>query len=292
MAGEGEDDRMDADRIGRLRTHMVGRGLARRIGRYLNVRGEDARRTAIGDVVTWMRLLGQIGYPGDPLPSVSVLGRIERTTTIEADEDEGADLVGAADLCLDEVINARRSRSPEHLVSSFLFGSSGLPIGMTRAPGMDFMLPDPLAARIASIDAGLSGLTSIEVSWALRVGLVLNADQALEAALSRLEDNAPDNGDPETALRYIHADVLTISSALLAAALWRPAVPTVLVHLMIVHIIDTWMHHETHVFAEGDEFELAVEQAERAMEEREATLRWLDRLEEWVTRTPGLSSPG
>lgn len=292
MSDEGEAGRMDADRIGRLRTHMVGRGLARRIGRYLKVRGDDARRDAIQDVVTWMRLLGQVGYPADPLPGPSLLGRIERTAAVEADDEDEEVLRGAADLRLDAVINARRSRAPEHLVAAFLFGPSGLPVGMTRAADVEFTLPDPLAARIASIDAGVSGLTSIEVSWALRVGLIINADQALEAALARLEDDAPDDDDPEATLRYVHADMLTISSALLTASLWRPAVPTVLVHLMIVHIIDTWIGHEADMFSGDDEFELAVSQAERAMEEREATLRWLDRLEEWVTQTPGLSSSG
>ncbi len=290
MSDEGEPGHMDADRIGRLRTHMVGRGLSRRIGRYLKVRGEDARRDAIQDVVTWMRILGQVGYPGDPPPSPSVLARIQRSAAIEADDDDEEDLRGAGELRLDAVINARRSRSPEHLVAAFLFGTSGLPVGMTRAADVEFTLPDPLAARIAGIDAGVSGLTSIEVSWALRVGLIVNADQALEAALTRLENGSPEDEDPGATLRYIHADVLTISSALLTASLWRPMVPTVLVHLMIVHIIDTWLKHEVDVFAGDDAFEMTVEQAERAMEEREATLRWLDRLEEWVTRTPG-SSP-
>jgi len=289
MTDRDEIRRVDADQVARLRIFMLGRGLASRIARYLGTRGDDRRAAAITDIVDWTRLLGQIGFPGDPLPAADVVGRISGRVTIDEDW-EGHEARAATDLTHDAIINARRSRSPERITAAFLFGPATLPDGMGRTPVTDVTLPDPLVARIAAIDAAIAGHSTVEVSFALRIGVILNADQALDALLSRLEDIESDDS-PEVRLRYVHADVVPIASALQAAIRWRPLVPTYLIYLMILHIIDTWVSHETDIFAEGDDFDLAVEQAEHAMEDREASLRWLDRVEEWVTRLPDESSP-
>ncbi len=287
MPDDDEIPNMNDESVRRLRAYVQGPGLARRIAHYLGTRGEDARRAAITDLVEWTRLIGQIGFRDDPPPLAEVARRVR--CLLPDDEDVEVDDAlwdAARDLTRDAVLNARRSRTPDLVVTAFLFGPATIPPDLARSAGQEFQLPDPLAARIATIDAAIAGYTSVEVSWALRLGVILNADQALGACLSRLDDIGQAD-DPMRTLRYVHADVAPIASALRAAMVWRPAVPTTLVHLMIVHIIDTWITHESDVFAD-DTFERTVEQAEGAMEEREASLRWLDRIEEWVTRIPDL----
>lgn len=277
---------MDAKKLEELRLHMQGPGLAHRIARYLGTRGRRNRQAAITHLAAWVQLLQQIGYPGDPAPDPLTARRIERRV-LAADETLLPAPDPARSLTRDAVLNARRSRNPEQVVAAFLFGPATIPVGMARGPSERFTLPTSLATELAAIDAAILGHAAVEVSWALRLGVMLNAEHSLAEIHQRLQEPDEDD-DPEQALRYAHADVVPIVSALHTAHVVDASVPTSLVYLMLVHIIDTWITHEAEVFTTGGDLDATVEQTQRAMEEREASLRWLTRIDEWVTRLPEL----
>jgi len=116
------------------------------------------------------------------------------------------------------------------------------------------------------------------------MSLIVRAMQRLEecdAILAKPADQLEDSG---AAHERAHAAILPVASALATTYRLSPAVAPHLLYLMIAGIIGTWIGHEIEADSgESSPDGIDAARTERALEEREGTLRWLDRVVACVT---------
>lgn len=250
-----------------------------RLRRVIESRREDARRAAVEDLHDWARRLERVGYPGDGPPdgeALDLLGAVAAEASPEPQVAEDLDRV-----TLDEVRRIRRRISPQRVVGLRLRDYRGVQAGAMEPGDVTFLLPEPLHRRLAPIDDTVFGGSSVELTWALRISLVVKAAQRLEQCDVLLNVPAERLADPVADRARAFAAILPVSSALAATDRLKPAVAPCLLYLMMASVIDTWIEHELEADAEEASSEgIDPVRTRQALAEREGTLRWLDRVVE------------
>lgn len=289
---------IDPDRLARLRRYMIGEGMAVRLRCCIEARRDAARLAAAEDLLAWCRRLETVGYPSDPPPETGsadateaavdvaahmspVVEELARRASWETGDESGDDM----DVTLARVLALRRRGSPEGVVALRRGDYRAVAAGSMDASESTYLLPEPLYRRLARIDAAALGASSLALSWALRMSLIVKATQRLEQCHTILTTSGDETADADRARAL--AAIAPIASALVASERMRPEVAPHLLSLMLASIIDTWIGHELATDREESSDEgIDRVRMEQALAEREGTLRWLDRVIARLTAPP------